>query len=74
MQRKLAITYWHSELILIVQQAVAECPQCQLMKRPNFTFPNLASIKFFPPITRWAIDYTFWKGMLILVMIEYATS
>jgi hypothetical protein len=26
MQRKLAITYWHPELILAVQQAVAKCP------------------------------------------------
>jgi hypothetical protein len=44
------------------------------MKRPDFILPNLASIKPSPPIIRWAIDYTFWESMPILVIIEYVIS
>jgi hypothetical protein len=74
MQRRLTTMYWHSELVLAVQQAVAECPQCQLMKRPDLILPNLLPIRPPPPMTRWAIDHTFWKGLPILVIVEYITS
>jgi hypothetical protein len=74
MQRKLDTALWHPELVLAVQQAVAECPQCQLIKRPNITLPNLVPIKPPSPLTRWAIDHTFWKESPILVMVEYATE
>jgi hypothetical protein len=44
------------------------------MKRPDPTLPNLVPIKPSPSLTRWAIDYTFWEGIFIFVMVEYATG
>jgi hypothetical protein len=73
-QRLLAIKFWHSESTLAVQQMLAECPSCQLMKPPDLAFPNLVSIIPPPPLTRWAIDHTFWNGSVLLVMVEYATG
>jgi hypothetical protein len=43
------------------------------MKRLDAILFNLVSIKFPPLLTRWAINYTFWKKTFILIMIEYAT-
>jgi hypothetical protein len=72
MQRKLDASFWHPEQVLAVQQAVAKCPQYQLMKRPDIILLNLVPIKPLLSLTRWAIDHTFWKGSPILVMVEYA--
>jgi hypothetical protein len=44
------------------------------MKRPDAILLNLVPIKPPPPLTRWAIDHTFWEKTPILVMVEYATS
>jgi hypothetical protein len=73
-QRLLATKFWHSESILAVQQMLAKCPNCQLMKPPNPALPNLVPIIPPPPLTRWAIDHTFWNGSVLLVMVEYATG
>jgi hypothetical protein len=51
-KRKMAITYWHSELTLAVQQAIIKCPQYQLMKRPDPTLLNLVPIKPPPSLTQ----------------------
>jgi hypothetical protein len=74
MQWKLDTALWHPELVLAIQQAIAEYPQYQLIKRPNITLPDLVPIKPPPPLTRWAINHTFWKESPILVMVEYATK
>jgi hypothetical protein len=73
-QRRMSTAYWHPELVLTMQQMLAECPQCQLMKKPDPALPNLNPI--LPPTspTRWAIDHTFWKGKIVFVMVEYSTS
>jgi hypothetical protein len=42
------------------------------MKRPDPTLPNLVPTKPPPPLTRWAIDHTFWESTSILVIMEYA--
>jgi hypothetical protein len=58
-QRLLAIKFWHPESTLAVQQMLAKCPSCQLIKPPDPALPNLVSIIPPPPLTQWAIDYTF---------------
>jgi hypothetical protein len=73
-QRLLATKFWHPESTLVVQQVLAECPSCQLMKPSDPALPNLVSIIPPPPLTRWAIDHTFWNGSVLLVMVEYATG
>jgi hypothetical protein len=73
-QRLLATKFWHPESTLAVQQMLAECPSCQFMKPPDPALPNLVSIIPPPLFTRWVINYTFWEGSVIVVMIEYATS
>jgi hypothetical protein len=52
MQQKLDTAFWHPELVLAVQQTVAECSYYQLMKKPNVILPNLVPIKPPPPLTR----------------------
>jgi hypothetical protein len=49
-------------------------PSCQLMKPSDPALPNL--ILIIPPslFTRWAINYTFWNGSVVLVMVKYAIS
>jgi hypothetical protein len=72
-QRRMSTAYWHPELVLTVQQVLAECPQCQLMKKSDPALPNLNPILLPTPLTRWAIDHIFWKSKVILVMVEYST-
>lgn len=66
--------YWHPEITLAVQQVVAECKECQLMKTPNPALPDLNPIAPPAPLTRWAIDFTSVDGVPILVAIEYVTG
>ncbi|KAI0992919.1 hypothetical protein K3495_g15265, partial [Podosphaera aphanis] len=72
--RHMLTQYWHPEIILTVQQVIAECPQCQLMRRPDNTLPDLQPIIPPPPLTRWAIDFTAFNGINLLVAVEYATG
>jgi len=72
--RQVAYRYWHPELVLAAQQAVAECPECQLMKKPDPALPDLNPITPPAPLTRWAIDFTTVGGVPILVAVEYATG
>jgi hypothetical protein len=71
-QRLLATKFWHPESTLAMQQMLAKCPSCQLMKPPDPALPNLVPIIPPPPLTRWAINHTFWNGSVILVIIKYA--
>jgi hypothetical protein len=73
-QRLLATKFWHSESTLAVQQVMAECPSCQLMKPLDPALPNLVPIILPPPLTRWTIDHIFWNGSVLLIMVEYATG
>lgn len=72
--RLLTCLSWHPELVLAAQQACVECPQCQLMRKPNPALPDLTPTLPPPPLTRWAIDYTAVGSFNILVMVEYATG
>jgi hypothetical protein len=73
-QRLLVTKFWHPESTLAVQQVLAECPSCQLMKPLDPAFPNLVPIIPPSPFIRWVIDHTFWNGSVLLIMVEYATG
>jgi hypothetical protein len=51
-----------------------ECIECQLMKKPDPIFDTLTPMIPPQPLTKWAIDHTFWNNSIILVMMEYATN
>lgn len=72
--REAAYQYWHPELALAAQQACVECPQCQLMKKPDSALPDLQPTVPPQPLTRWAIDFTAFNDIPILVAVEYATG
>lgn len=55
---KVAKEYWHPESLLICQEVVRTCPQCQLRKPPRSTPSTLQPIKPVPPFHRWGIDFT----------------
>lgn len=42
--RHLLSQYWHPEITLATHQVIAECPNCQLMHRPDPTLPDLNPI------------------------------
>lgn len=44
------------------------------MRRPDPTLPDLQPILSPPPLTRWAIDFTGFNGVNLLVAVEYATG
>ena len=65
---------WHPELVRAAQQIIAECRECQLIKKPSQILPDLKPDIPPPPLFRWAIDFTTVAGHNILVAVEYATG
>jgi hypothetical protein len=73
-QRQFSFKYWHFKIMLAVQQIIVEYIKYQLMKKPDPIFGTLTPTIPLQPLIKWAFDYTFWGGSIILVMVEYATN
>ena len=68
--------YWHPDLILIAQEAIRVCENCQLYAAPHIPDLNLQPIPPPQPLQRWGIDFTgpILHTIHLLNAIDYATG